>query len=70
MVWLSVELLQALRDCMDTLLQLDRLLEEDRTNMPECISGEILREYLRGVDRAREITASLLADLRGIAAGE
>lgn len=63
---LSLELLKALQDCVETINKLTNLLEEDREDMPNCINGEILREYLRGAESAKESLAALLADLRGI----
>jgi len=67
-VRLSVELLRALEDCIDTISKLQNLLEEDRENMPDCINGDILREYLRGTDGVQEILVSLTDHLRLILA--
>lgn len=68
-VKLSVELLDALRGCIVTIHKLSNLLREDREDMPDCVSGEILREYLRGTDGAQEILSSLLESLQAILAG-
>lgn len=65
---LSLELLKALQDCAETINQLTNLLDESREDMPDCINGEILREYLRGTEGAQELLASLLASLRTILA--
>ena len=55
---LSVELLEALQDCVTVINRLLGLLDEDREDMPNCISGEILEEYLRGIAEAHEIAVS------------
>lgn len=67
-VRLSVELLRALEDCIDTIRKLQDLLEEDRENMPDCINGDILKEYLRGTDGVQETLVSLMNSLRLILA--
>lgn len=67
-VRLSVELLEALQDCVATIQKLSNLLREDREDMPGCVNGEILNEYLRGTDGAKEILSSLLANLQAILA--
>jgi len=69
-VRLSLELLEDLRNCIDTILKLEELLKEDREDMPNCINGEVLVEYLRGLEEAQETVASLLASLRTILADE
>lgn len=66
---LSVELLKALQDCIATIQKLSNLMQEDREDITGCINGEILKEYLRGTDRAQEMVASLLENLRAILAG-
>lgn len=68
-VRLSVELLEALQDCIVTIQKLSNLLREDREDMPGCVNGEILNEYLRGTDGAQEILSSLLESLQAILAG-
>lgn len=65
---LSVELLKALQDCIMTIQKLSNLLQEDREDMPDCISGEILTEYLRGTKGAQEIISSLMESLQEILA--
>lgn len=67
-VRLSVELLRALEDCIETISKLKNLLDEDRENMPGCINGEILEEYLRGTEGVQEILVSMLESLRMILA--
>lgn len=67
-VRLSVELLRALEDCIETISKLKNLLDEDRENMPGCINGEILDEYLRGTEGVQEILVSMLESLRVILA--
>lgn len=66
---MSVELLESLQDCIATIQKLSNLLREDREDMPGCVNGEILAEYLRGTDRAQEILSSMLVSLRAILAG-
>lgn len=67
-VRLSVELLEALQDCIATIQKLSNLLREDRDDMSGCVNGEILKEYLRGTDGAQEVLSSLLESLRAILA--
>lgn len=67
-VRLSVELLRALEDCIETISKLKNLLDEDRENMPGCINGEILEEYLRGTEGVQEILVSMMESLRVILA--
>lgn len=67
-VTLSVELLQALQDCITTIQKLSNQIRMDREDMPGCVNGEILKEYLRGTDGAQEILSSLLANLQAILA--
>lgn len=66
---MSVDLLESLQDCLVTVEKLSNLLRKDQEDMPGCINGEILREYLRGTDRAQEILSSLRKDLRANLAG-
>jgi len=61
--------MEALQDCIATLQRLTDLLQEDREDMPLCINGDILAEYLRGMDGAQEIVVSLLAGLQTLLAG-
>lgn len=58
--------MKALEDCIITIQKLSNLLQEDREDMPACVNGEILREYLRGTERAQESIASLLESLQTI----
>lgn len=67
---LSMELLEALQECIAIINRLLGLLDEDREDMSGCISGEILEEYLLGTADAREITVSLLESLREILANQ
>ena len=67
-VRLSVELLKALEDCINTISKLKNLLDEDRDNMPDCINGEILKEYLRGTEGVQEILVSMMESLHAILA--
>ena len=67
-VRLSVELLKALEDCINTISKLKNLLDEDRDNMPDCINGEILKEYLRGPEGVQEILVSMMESLHAILA--
>lgn len=66
---MSVELLKALQDCITTIQKLSNLLQEDREDIPGCINGEVLKEYLRGTDLAHEMLVSLLESLQAILAG-
>jgi len=68
-VSLSVELLEALEECILTLQKLSDLLREDREDIPECVNGEILKEYLRGADAAHEMISSMLESIQEILAG-
>lgn len=61
-------MLRALEDCIETISKLKNLLDEDRENMPGCINGEILDEYLRGTEGVQEILVSMLESLRVILA--
>lgn len=65
---LSVELLEALQDCIATIQKLSNLLREDRDDMSGCVNGEILKEYLRGTDGAQKVLSSLLESLWAILA--
>lgn len=67
---MGIEWLEAMQDCIATIQKLMDLLEEDREDMPSCVNGEILREYLRGTAGAQEITVSLLERLRAILAAQ
>ena len=67
-VRLSVELLKALEDCINTISKLKNLLDEDRDNMPDCINGEILKEYLRGTEGVQEFLVSMMESLHAILA--
>ena len=66
---MSVELLEALQECITAIQKLSDLMREDREDIPGCISGEILAEYLRGTDRVQEILSLLLESLQAILTG-
>ena len=66
---LSIELLEALQDCIATIQKLSNQVRADREDMPGCVNGEILKEYLRGTDGVQEILSSLLASIQAILAG-
>lgn len=66
---MSVELLEALQECITVIQKLSDLMREDREDIPGCISGEILTEYLRGTDRVQEILSLLLESLQAILTG-
>ena len=61
-------MLEDLRKCIGTILQLEKMLEEDREDIPNCIKGEVLREYLRGLEEAHNVLNSLMTSLRTILA--
>ena len=61
-------MLEDLRKCIGTILQLEKMLEEDREDIPNCINGEVLREYLRGLEEAHNVLNALRTSLRTILA--
>lgn len=65
---LSVELLEALQNCIATIQKLSNQVQADREDMPSCVNGEILEEYLRGTDGVQEVLSSLMASLQAILA--
>ena len=61
---MDLELLKTLQECEATAGRLLELLERDREDMPGCVSGELLAEYLRGTDGAIHITRAIREEVR------
>ena len=58
------ELLNILQDCESLAGRLLELLEQDREEMPYCVSGPILAEYQRVTDGAQSKVRAIRTDLR------
>lgn len=65
---MSLEFLEAVRECAVTLEKLLAAIDEDREDIPGCINGDVLEEYLRGLNGAQETATSLLAGLLALLA--
>ncbi len=42
-------------ECMRLIRQLDSAIEQDQEEMRQCVRGELVGEYCRSMDQAREM---------------
>lgn len=60
---MDLELLAVLEDCAAMADRLLNLLDQDTQDMPNCVNGEILAEYQRGLDKALHTASEIKTGL-------
>ncbi|MCX4372510.1 MAG: hypothetical protein OSJ58_11925 [Dysosmobacter sp.] len=60
------QLLKTLQECVSLTNRLLELLEQDREGIRDCVSGELLAEYLRGTEEARNMARSIRSEVRNL----
>lgn len=61
---MDFELLRALLECEATAGRLLELLEQDREDMPGCVSGELLAKCQQGTDEAIRAARAIREEAR------
>ena len=63
---MNVDLSHALQSCIDTLDELLRMTDQDRDRLSRCLSGDLLDEYLDGMDNAEDHLRELREQIRAL----
>lgn len=56
---LNPQLLSIFESCVDSIENLLSLLDSDKDDMPYCIGGEILTEYISSTDEAIKLARAI-----------